>query len=176
MLIDQRKQSFKTVSRVTRIQNYVRISVNTASDNMRLTKIVRKPLIPTVLGFFMTSYLKKRKTLKNKMVASWRSRTKIAGSGSGSGSIGQRLRSADPDPYQNVTDPQYCMPEYKIFVKGFEIKDKFTPRCGTVTIFYGSGSVRFWLLKSYGSGSDFWHITVPVPDPYLISRPLLADH
>ncbi len=31
-------------------------------------------------------------------------------------------------------------------------------RCGTVTIFYGSGS-------------DFWHVTVPVPDPYLVSRP-----
>jgi hypothetical protein len=39
---------------------------------------------------------------------------------------------------------------------------------------------RFWLLKSYGScsgsSSDFWHITVPVPvpDPYLVSRPLKA--
>jgi hypothetical protein len=33
------------------------------------------------------------------------SRTKIAGSGSGS--IGQ---SADPDPYQNVTDLQHCFP------------------------------------------------------------------
>ncbi len=42
-----------------------------------------------------------------------------------------------------------------------------TQRCGTVTNFYGSGS-------------DFWHITVPdpdlVPDLYLVSRPFIADH
>ncbi len=42
-----------------------------------------------------------RKTL----LASWRSKTKIAGSGSGSGSISQRHGSADPDPYQIVKDP-----------------------------------------------------------------------
>ncbi len=43
------------------------------------------------------------------LMASWRSRTKIAGSGSGSGSIGQRQRSADPDLYlyQNVMDLQH---------------------------------------------------------------------
>ncbi len=35
--------------------------------------------------------------------------------------------------------------------------------CGTVTIFFGSGSD---LLKSYGSGSDFCQDTVPVPVPY----------
>ncbi len=38
--------------------------------------------------------------------------TKIAGSGSesesGPGSISQRHGSADPDPHQNVMDPQYC--------------------------------------------------------------------
>ncbi len=43
-------------------------------------------------------------------------------------------------------------------------------RCGTVTIFYGSGS-------------DFWKVMVPVPtfdtfgtvpDPYLVSRPSIA--
>jgi hypothetical protein len=33
--------------------------------------------------------------------------TKIAGSGSGSESISQRLGSADPDPPQNVMDPQH---------------------------------------------------------------------
>jgi hypothetical protein len=37
---------------------------------------------------------------------------------------------------------------------------------------------RFRLLRSYGSGSgsssDFWHITVPDPVPYLVSRPLIA--
>ena len=36
--------------------------------------------------------------------------TKIAGSESGSGSISQRYGSADPDPdpHQNVMDPQHC--------------------------------------------------------------------
>jgi hypothetical protein len=36
--------------------------------------------------------------------------TKIAGSGSESGSISQRHGSADPepDPHQNVMDPQHC--------------------------------------------------------------------
>jgi hypothetical protein len=29
------------------------------------------------------------------------------GAGSGAGSINQRYRSADPDPHQNVTDPQH---------------------------------------------------------------------
>jgi hypothetical protein len=28
--------------------------------------------------------------------------------GSESGSVSQRYRSPDPDPYQNVTDPQHC--------------------------------------------------------------------
>ncbi len=42
------------------------------------------------------------------LLASWRSMTKIAGSGSrsGSGSISQKHGSADPDPPQNVMDPQ----------------------------------------------------------------------
>ncbi len=44
-------------------------------------------------------------------MASWRSMTKIAGSGSASGSISQRHGSADPDPdpdpHQNVMDPQH---------------------------------------------------------------------
>ncbi len=31
-----------------------------------------------------------------------------SGVGSGSGSIIQKYGSADPDPHQNVTDPQHC--------------------------------------------------------------------
>jgi hypothetical protein len=38
--------------------------------------------------------------------------TKIAGSGSESGSISQRHGSADPDPHQNVMDPEQCFQEY----------------------------------------------------------------
>ncbi len=40
-------------------------------------------------------------------MASWRSRTKIARSGSVS--IDRRHGSTDPDPYQNVTDPQHWL-------------------------------------------------------------------
>ncbi len=45
--------------------------------------------------------------------------TKIAGSGSesGSGSIIQRHGSADPDPHQNVMDPEHCFHE-----KGFLLR------------------------------------------------------
>jgi hypothetical protein len=49
---------------------------------------------------------KKQKNLEKNsfLLGSWRSRTNIAGSRS----IGQRHWSADPDPYQNVMDPQHC--------------------------------------------------------------------
>jgi hypothetical protein len=33
----------------------------------------------------------------------------VSGSGVGSGSICQRYGSGDPDPHQNVTDPQHCL-------------------------------------------------------------------
>ncbi len=39
------------------------------------------------------------------LLASWRSMTKIAGSGSGS--ISQRYGSADPDPHKNIMDPEH---------------------------------------------------------------------
>ncbi len=42
----------------------------------------------------------------NLMLPSWRSPTKIAGSGSES--VSQRYGSSDPDPHQNFTDPQHC--------------------------------------------------------------------
>jgi hypothetical protein len=42
---------------------------------------------------------------------------KIEGSGSASGFISQRQGSADPDPHQNVMDPQYCV---KAFMVVFE--------------------------------------------------------
>jgi hypothetical protein len=34
---------------------------------------------------------------------------KGVGFGVGSGSISQRYGSGDPDPHQNVTDPQHCL-------------------------------------------------------------------
>ncbi len=50
------------------------------------------------------------KNYRSFLLASWRSMTKIAGSGSGS--ISQRHGSADPDPDppQNVMDPQHWLP------------------------------------------------------------------
>jgi hypothetical protein len=41
--------------------------------------------------------------------ASCRPLTKKTGTGSGAGSVSRWYRSADPDPYQNVTDPQHCV-------------------------------------------------------------------
>jgi hypothetical protein len=40
---------------------------------------------------------------------------KIEGSGSGSITGGQRHGSADPDPHQNVMDPQHCWMQYSNF-------------------------------------------------------------
>ncbi len=82
-------------------------------------KMVRKTLIPTVLWLLydllslkndvnVPSKSKEKNLEKNGFwLAFWRSRTKLAGSGDGCGSIGQRQGSADPDPYQNVMDPQH---------------------------------------------------------------------
>ncbi len=51
-------------------------------------------------------------------MASGRSIMKIEGSGSASGSISQMHGSADPDPHQNVMDPQHCwqlsVPVYEV--------------------------------------------------------------
>jgi hypothetical protein len=43
--------------------------------------------------------------------------TKIAGSGSASGSISQRHGSADPDPHQNVIDPEHCHKHRKKYLE-----------------------------------------------------------
>jgi hypothetical protein len=53
----------------------------------------------------MVSY-KKKSMKKIIFFASIKSLKK--GVGSGSGPISQRYRSVDPDPQQNVTDPQHC--------------------------------------------------------------------
>ncbi len=80
-------------------------------------KIVRKTLIPTVLWLLSEFiYLKNDVNVASKsdnqknvgkifFVPSWRSPTKIARSGAGPGTV--RYGSADPDPYQNVTDRQH---------------------------------------------------------------------
>jgi hypothetical protein len=109
-------------------------------------KIVRIPLIPTILWLFLTFnlwkmmqlYLQKvisRKNCLGFLLASWRSTTKIAGSGSefGSGSISQRHGSADPDPHQNVMDPQHCFLLFEVLL----LKD--------ILIFLAAGGAEPWL-------------------------------
>jgi hypothetical protein len=46
--------------------------------------------------------------------APFKSMKKIVGSGVGSGSNSQRDGSGDPDPHQNVTDPQHSVKNYVI--------------------------------------------------------------
>ncbi len=79
-------------------------------------KIARKTLFCDIfLTFYLWKWCKctfkrKKHSFKKKIIffsfllVSWRSMTKIAGSAS----ISQRNSSADPDPYQNVMDPQHC--------------------------------------------------------------------
>ncbi len=87
------------------------------------SKNSRKNLIPTDLWLLfdlLSLKMKLQKVINKKLwrkkyfwLPSWRSLTKIAGSGSGSGfgseskSVSQRYGSVDPDPYQNVTEPQH---------------------------------------------------------------------
>ncbi len=89
-------------------------------------KIVRKTLIPSVLWLLLVFLsLKNYVNVPSKsnrwrkffqetsyLLASWRSMTKIAGFGSESvsGSIIQShgFADPDPDPHQNVMDPEHC--------------------------------------------------------------------
>ncbi len=77
-------------------------------------------LISTPLLLFVTFYFWRMNTVnlpsknnKQKNLAPWRSPTKraVSGDGSGYGSVSQRYCSADPDPYQNVTDPEHFIPK-----------------------------------------------------------------
>ncbi len=75
-------------------------------------KIQHIILVINFLYSFLRKYLQKvicRKTffLISFLWASWRSMMKIEGSGS----ISQRHGSPDPDPHQNVMNPQHCLTE-----------------------------------------------------------------
>jgi hypothetical protein len=52
----------------------------------------------------------------------------------GSGSVNQRYGSADPDSYQNVTDPQHCC-------KFLRPKTQVVQQCGGSG---SAGSMCFW--------------------------------
>ncbi len=73
--------------------------------NIKQKKIQKKPWSLHTGLWLLCDYLS--------LLLSQRSRTKIAGpgAGTGSGSFNQMYVSADPDPYQNVTDPQPCLLE-----------------------------------------------------------------
>jgi hypothetical protein len=45
--------------------------------------------------------------------------------GVGSGSISQRYGSGDPDPHQNVTDPQHCFFNLLSFARSLSYLEKF---------------------------------------------------
>jgi hypothetical protein len=75
--------------------------------------------------------------------------TKIAGSRSGS--ISQRHRSADPDPHQNVMDPEHCL-KHKLRNLSF---DHYTAWKVTATSFFidfGCGKVLKSEVDSRGGG------------------------
>ena len=119
---------FNSVLRIRRIRMFLGL----LNPNPSISKQkMRKALISSVLWLLfdflsLKNYVKV--PLKNSnmqenfflkisfLLASWRSVMKIEGSGSasgsesesGSGSISQRHGSADPEPHQNVMDPEHC--------------------------------------------------------------------
>ncbi len=87
--------------------------------------------------------------------------TKTAGSGSvsrsgsesGSGSISQRLGSADPDPHQNVMDPEHCPPPSPIS----ELDRRHTGRMRKKdNLLTGEGGRGVGGAKSYEDGEKTW--------------------
>ncbi len=71
------------------------------------------------------------------ILVSWRSMMKIAGSESASGSINQRHGSADPDPHQNVMDPQHCFCWHTDSAFPWSL----SPVCGVVSLWFSLTSL-----------------------------------
>ncbi len=88
------------------------------------------------------------------MLASWRSMTKIAGSGSGS--IRQRHGSMDrdTDPHRNVMDPEHCFQEY------FSGREECVCNKG--------GRKSDWLIFRYRLWASQW--VGPMDDAALMSK------
>ena len=98
-------------------------------------------------------------------MASWRSMTKIAGSGSTSGSIIQRHGSTGPDPHQNVMDPEHCDPSDTLtYLSCFLRNNVEDPH----HLWYESGFA--W---SPWCGSDSWFYLMRIPDSLY---PFGTDH
>jgi hypothetical protein len=62
---------------------------------------------------------------------------KRTGSGAVSGSVSQRYGSADPDPYQKVTDLEHCFHSFKLLRKihGTVLNTDPDPQPGTRLVF-----------------------------------------
>jgi hypothetical protein len=128
------------------------------------------------------------------LMASWRSRTKIAGSGSGAGSrsIGQRHGFADPEPdsYQNVTNPRHCFQPYLLLyptfstarnssskrtICGFDFLDKRILLLFNLVVTRnkpGSESEPGFRKQKRGSGSNTFHKTAIMSTIGLPDQPL----
>ncbi len=110
-------------------------------------KIVRTTLIPSILWLFLTFYLAEKIVLKiSFLLESWRSMTKIAGSGSISQKHGSE--DPDPDPPQNVMDPEHwSLPRRTLNGVSLSMQPAC---CGSMTFWcgFGSGSAdpRLWLM------------------------------
>jgi hypothetical protein len=94
------------------------------------SKNSKKNLILTVLWLLLDFFFF--------LLASWRSFTKIAGSGSESGSISQRHGSTDPDPYQNFMGPErgswirfFILIRYNLFFLSYSLSSQFLNTYGT---------------------------------------------
>ncbi len=82
------------------------------------------------------------------LLASWRSIEKIEGSGSASGTISQRHGSPDPDPHQNIMDPEHWpVPVYYIvFSLHYSLMRTFKVQRKSLIIHYFADKNR-WDLK-----------------------------
>jgi hypothetical protein len=84
------------------------------------------------------------KNCENFFFASLKSMKK--GVGSGSESIGQRYGSGDPepDPHQNVTDPQHCS-ELKGMSRDWNNRAQGQTRCGSETewLIFAAGTAEY---------------------------------
>ncbi len=96
----------------------------------------------------------------NFLLPSWRSLTKIAGSGSGLASQGHGSADPDPDPYQNVTDPQHWSTR-KAWCTWKVVKD--TPLVLVVSVWIDAGEALSLndLLPLLGPGCGWGVIPAP---------------
>jgi hypothetical protein len=87
------------------------------SKNSKKYQLFRDFFLTFYLWKMMWMYLQKVIFRKTCLLASWRSMMKLAGSGSGYISQMHGSADPDPDPHQNVLDPQHWLSH--IILQGF---------------------------------------------------------